>query len=265
MRNRIKITVVTVCYNAEAKISETVRSVITQTYPDIEYIVKDGCSGDKTLEILRKLQKEENILIFSEEDNGIYDAMNTAVEYASGDYVIFLNAGDAFADEYVLEELSQKCTEKNCPDILFGNIIYKETNGSRLSRNYSKICAKKYYYLSGDTICHQVVMARRDSLLKYPFDITYSICADRNWLLTLIENKALFEYIDRVISICEVEGYSTQNQQRYEWETRRCIREHFSWEYYLYLVVDLAKKNQFARKGMRFLGKMMFHSRKIEG
>ena len=92
---------------------------------------------------LRKLQKEENILIFSEEDNGIYDAMNTAVEYASGDYVIFLNAGDAFADEYVLEELSQKCTEKNCPDILFGNIIYKETNGNRLSRNYSKICAKK--------------------------------------------------------------------------------------------------------------------------
>lgn len=261
----MKITIITVCYNAEVKISETVKSVITQTYPDIEYIVKDGCSTDNTIGILKKLQKERDFLIVSEKDDGIYDAMNSAVKHVSGDYIIFLNAGDSFADEHVLEELSQKCTEKNYPDILFGNIIYKEENGGRFGRNYSRICAKKYYYLSGDTICHQAIMACRDSLLKYPFDITYSICADRDWLLTLIEEKASFVYIDRVISICEVEGYSTQNQQLYERETRRCIREHFLKEYYFYLIVDLAKRNQFTRKTLRFFGKMLFHSRKIEG
>lgn len=261
----MKITVITVCYNAEKKIEETVRSVLDQTYTDIEYIVKDGHSTDNTLKILNELEKERPFQIYSEEDAGIYDAMNLAVGHATGNYIIFLNAGDIFMDCHVLEDLARMCKEKGSPNVLFGNIIFKEENGSQFIRNYSAICAKKQYYLSGDTICHQAIMACRESILEYPFNIGYSICADRDWLLKLIENRASFGYLDKIISICEVEGYSTNNQQLYEQETKRCIREHFPKGYYFYLIVDMAKRNSFLRKIMHFFGMTIFHSREVDG
>ena len=101
--NRYRFSVITVCYNAENSIKGTIDSVITQDFDDYEYIIKDGGSTDKTPEIIYGIIKDHpNIKLISEKDEGIYDAMNKAVEVSSGELIIFLNSGDRFADSSVL-------------------------------------------------------------------------------------------------------------------------------------------------------------------
>ncbi len=105
LRRKIKFSIVTVCLNAENTILETIVSVIQQTYVDYEYIIWDGVSEDGTLEIIKENAKEAPICFFSEKDSGLYNAMNKAVKKCKGDYVLFLNSGDAFADREVLLSL----------------------------------------------------------------------------------------------------------------------------------------------------------------
>ena len=95
--NNPKISVVTVVYNDVDHIESTIKSVISQTYPHIEYIVIDGGSTDGTVDIIKKY-KNSIAYFISEKDNGIYDAMNQGIEYANGKFVCFLNCGDFFAD-----------------------------------------------------------------------------------------------------------------------------------------------------------------------
>ena len=93
-----KISVVTVCYNAEESIEETMKSVFSQTYSDIEYIVIDGASTDNTLGVINRFSDYSFLKIVSEPDSGLYNAMNKAIRMAQGDYIIFLNSGDMFCD-----------------------------------------------------------------------------------------------------------------------------------------------------------------------
>lgn len=99
-----KITVVTVCYNAVNEIEKTIRSVLSQTYPDKEYIVIDGGSTDGTVDIIRKYADRIDYWI-SEPDGGIYEGMTKGIEHATGDYINFMNAGDLFFDNHVLDEV----------------------------------------------------------------------------------------------------------------------------------------------------------------
>ena len=91
----MKISVITVCYNSENTIERTIKSVLSQTYQDIEYIIVDGLSTDKTLEIVNKY-KDKIAKIISEKDTGLYDAMNKGIDNASGEYLMFLNSDDCF-------------------------------------------------------------------------------------------------------------------------------------------------------------------------
>lgn len=96
---KLKITVVTVCYNASGVIEQTMRSVLSQTYSNMEYVIVDGASKDNTLDIINKVSVEypqANIVIKSEPDSGIYDAMNKGIGLATGDWINFMNAGDQF-------------------------------------------------------------------------------------------------------------------------------------------------------------------------
>ena len=100
----MKITIITVCYNADKVIEKTIQSVQKQTYSNIEYIVIDGGSSDRTLDIIMKYEKCISNWI-SEPDKGVFDAMNKGLDRANGDYVIFMNAGDYFADADVIEKV----------------------------------------------------------------------------------------------------------------------------------------------------------------
>ena len=98
-----QITIITICYNAATTISRTLRSVTAQTYPHIQYLVIDGASKDNTLELVRDLAPQAEV--YSEPDKGIYDAMNKGLDRATGDYVWYLNAGDALPSPTTVEEL----------------------------------------------------------------------------------------------------------------------------------------------------------------
>lgn len=107
-----KVSVITVCYNAEAEIERTIKSVLSQTYSNFEYIIVDGNSQDKTMEIL-SCYRDKIAQVVSEPDKGIYDAMNKGIKMANGDWVIMMNAGDEFASNTVLDEIFQGAIPDN--------------------------------------------------------------------------------------------------------------------------------------------------------
>ena len=122
MHNRLTPTfsVITITYNAAATLEDTIQSVITQTYHHIEYIVVDGASKDSTLQIAEKYRTNISKLI-SEPDKGLYDAMNKGIGMATGDYLIFLNAGDCFHDDSTLQRIVSGLKGLELPDIIYGN------------------------------------------------------------------------------------------------------------------------------------------------
>ena len=107
----MKVSIITVCLNSGATISDTLKSVASQTYKDIEYIVIDGFSSDKSLEILSSFKPVIDKLVI-EPDDGIYDAMNKGLDLATGDLICFLNADDFYATELVIEQVVQKVRKK---------------------------------------------------------------------------------------------------------------------------------------------------------
>ena len=108
----IKISIVTVCYNADKFIEKTMLSVLGQTYQNIEYILVDGNSQDRTLQIIKKYSGDRRIRYVSEPDGGIYDAMNKGGRMATGDYIQYLNAGDLLVNAEVIEEVVAQIKEK---------------------------------------------------------------------------------------------------------------------------------------------------------
>jgi len=119
--NLPKITVVTVAFNEEVSIEKTIQSVIAQDYPFLEYIVIDGGSSDGTLNVINKYKKDINFLL-SEADHGIYHAMNKGISYSTGEFIIFMNAGDFFASSDVLFKLFTFMDETKS-DVIFGGWV----------------------------------------------------------------------------------------------------------------------------------------------
>ena len=125
-----KVSVVTVTFNCQDVIEGTVRSVIDQDYDNVEYIVVDGGSKDDTLDILNRYRSRFAYFI-SEKDNGIFDAMNKAIIASTGDWILFLNAGDILASANVLSDIFSKPYDDNV-GVVFGDVCFKRTTGISL-------------------------------------------------------------------------------------------------------------------------------------
>lgn len=205
-----KVTVITVTYNAEQYIENTMHSVLTQSYNDFEYIVKDGNSSDKTNEIIDKiihLPSYKNIAVkhIKSSDKGIYDAMNEAVQYASGKWLIFMNAGDTFYDNNVLSNVF--ATEyDNSIDVLYGHVLLRLRRSRGFIMTYSSDALQ-----NGGSICHQSVFEKRTCLIKYPFNLNLKILADREHFLHLLKKGAKFEKINIIIAKEDRNGVSSIN------------------------------------------------------
>jgi len=201
----VKLTIVTVCMNCEKQIVSTIESVISQKYSDFEYIIVDGKSKDKTVQVAKDLTSNfNNVRIFSEEDDGIYDAMNKAVKLAKGEYIFFLNAGDYFVDNIVLEKVSNYLESKN--DIYYGKI-----RRNNIIENYPSKLNKSYLVYKERMVCHQAIFTKTEVLKKYPFDyILFKICADRDWLIKIKERGCTSKYMkDILIADYDCNGISS--------------------------------------------------------
>ena len=121
-KNDFKISIITVCFNSELNIEETIKSIINQDYGNIEYVIVDGKSNDNTLKIINKYKVKYSIKLLSESDNGIYDAMNKGIDIVTGDYIIFMNSGDKFVDNSVISNFV-KLLKDDYYQIYYGNII----------------------------------------------------------------------------------------------------------------------------------------------
>lgn len=175
-KNNYKITIITVVYNGSKTIEHTIRSVKNQSYNNVEYIVIDGNSTDGTQDIINKNLAYIDFYI-SESDNGIYDAMNKGLKYATGDIISFLNSGDWYELD-ILQNIVSYFSERSIDIILGGaNVI---DNGSVMFIRRSDISNIKF----GIPCCHQAVFAKR-RVFEFigDFNIKYQICADYEWLL----------------------------------------------------------------------------------
>lgn len=249
-RDNMKVprySIITVCYNAENYIADTIKSVLMQSYNDYEYIIKDGCSADHTMDIVHMLcDSKEEVILIENRDEGIYDAMNIAVSSASGEYVFFLNAGDRIIDSETLARIDEFIDYREA-DIFYGDVI-GIGNRQRYLRKYTEKNSKIWYYSLGACLCHQGMFCDRKLFLEKKFDINYRVCADREWqLYHLSRGKSAVAMKTPVAEILE-EGFSSEHIDDLEKETGQCIRLYCGKWYILYKGIRWLKRNRMVHR-----------------
>jgi len=221
-----KISIITVCYNAEDTIESTIYSVRNQTYTNIEYIVIDGNSTDKTKDII--LQHRHFITKFiSEQDNGLYYAMNKGLDMAEGEYVWFLNAGDRIPHSNTLAKIM--ASSYLLQDIYYGQtkIINKEGKVIGKRRLSAPEILTKDSLKWGMLVCHQSFIVSRKIAVHY--NTKYKITADYDWMLRVIEraNPSLIRRSSRTYCYFLEGGLSTKKMNKANKERYQIMIEHF--------------------------------------
>lgn len=221
-------SIVTVCLNAGENLQQTIFSVLKQDFQDFDIIIKDGFSDDGSLESVPNIDK---ILKVLKKDSGIYDAMNQALDYANGQYVLFLNAGDFFYDSSVLESFYDVIIKNNFPGLVYCD--YKTTGLGEYVQSPPKLTS---FYLFRTMLCHQVCMIKRefyDSLGR--FDTILRVDADYDFLLRLLIIKnASYKHIKKLGIISTSKGFSFQNSELAQKEVRVIRKKYFPNKYLAY-------------------------------
>lgn len=215
------LSVITVCRNAGALLPDTLKSLrVQQAGGAIEWVVVDGASTDGSADWLRRQQPQR---LVSEPDAGIYDAMNKAAALATGEWLYFLNAGDAFADAGVLADVALAVNANPAADIVFGDVLYVGAGGSRRKRFH---WVTRHRLLFGD-LCHQAVFVRRALFQRIgPFDASLRWNADFDWFLRAFRAGARPHYLQRDIARFDDGGAHVQAGARSEAE-RNTVRARY--------------------------------------
>ena len=209
----MKVTIITVCYNSESTIRDTLESVFNQNYEDIEYIIIDGLSKDNTIKIIHE-QGEKITHFTSEPDKGIYDAMNKGIDLANGDIIGILNSDDLYYDKEIISLIANIFQEDNNIDAVYGNLLYFETENPHKSVRYWKsISFYEDFFDDGFIIPHPTLFVRKsvyDNLGNYyPY---FKISSDYEFMIRAFKvNKFIPFYLDKVIVKMRMGGESTKN------------------------------------------------------
>lgn len=185
-------------------LEETINNVISQTYPNIEYIIIDGKSTDGTLDIINKYKNNITYWI-SEPDEGIFDAMNKGIDSATGDWINFMNAGDIFYHSNVLMEIfSLKDLENS--DVLYGKT---ERRFKHISLNRSRSNLKEFW--KGMQFSHQSTFFTTSVHKKHKYNIQYKFAGDFDVIYNLFNANKIFTELDIIVSIKKVDGTTYSN------------------------------------------------------
>lgn len=212
---QISFSIIVVCLNAGEELLKTVNSVLEQTYPKYEIIVKDGMSADGSYE---RLPSDARIKMIRQKDKGIYDAMNQAITLAGGDYLLFLNCGDYLYDKKVLEKVGAWiATDKASSEIYYGD-IYNRAVGAKIASNPSINAFACYRNLP----CHQACFYANALMRRRDYDIRYRVRADYDhFLACYFEDGIRPVAMQLLVSSYEGGGYSETKEN-----LKRSAKEH---------------------------------------
>ena len=192
-----KISVVTICYNVEREIERTIKSVLEQDYPNMEYIIVDGGSSDGTMSVVNKYVDKVDCVI-SEPDNGIYDAMNKGIKAATGDWINFMNVGDAFFSKTVLSDFAKSVDEDT--DVAYCDAMMIFHQGKKIYRPDPIAVLEKRM-----AFCHQSAFIRTLIHKERPFDLRYKLSADYDFFRYCYKSSKKFQYIPMIAADYESE------------------------------------------------------------
>ncbi len=205
-------SIVTVTYNAAQVLSTTLKSVKEQSFTHFEYLVIDGASTDDTLALVEQAGIA-TATVWSEPDKGLYDAMNKAIDRATGQYLIFLNAGDAFSTPETLASIAMKAQDQ--ADVIYGQTQLVDATGKVVGMRH--LSAPEHLtwqsFKDGMLVCHQAFIAKRELCPHY--DLSYRFSADYDWCIKVLKQCHSTAYVgDEPIISYLSEGLTTQNHKK---------------------------------------------------
>ncbi len=229
------VSIITVCYNAAPVLEGTIRSVLGQSYPHIEYLVIDGASTDHTGTIIQLMKSLNHRLLnakifktISEPDRGLYDAMNKGLKMASGDFVLFLNAGDRLYDSDTIKKMMEQCTPET--DVLYGEVmLVSETRrhlGTRSERSTRKLPEKLTWksLKKGMVVCHQAFMARTSIAPQYQDN---NLAADMDWVISILKKSRKTVNTHLIVAEYLVGGLSRKHHRQSLKDRFEVMRRHY--------------------------------------
>lgn len=222
--NLPKITIAQVTYNCAGCLKESLLSVINQTYDNIEYVVIDGGSNDGTLDLLHHYRDKIDVLV-SEPDKGIYDAMNKALDRATGDFLIFLGADDHFMSWRTIEKVAPKLTDQ---DHVFYGQIYFEAYNLLHKGKFNRFTRARFNY------CHQSIFYPRSVYKTYQYDCRFRLYADNEYNFRISQTHP-FRWIGATIAFYAAGGESaSRNDEEWDKVRNRYILKYCGLIPYLY-------------------------------
>lgn len=204
-----KLTVITIVYNNVRDIERTIKSVLNQSYKNIEYIVIDGASTDGTSEVIEKYKAQISKIV-TEADKGIYDAMNKGLAIATGRYVLFMNSGDEIYDENTVQDIFDTSPGA---DIYYGETEMFNDNWESLGKRRHEV-PEEFDWTSfrfGMNVSHQSIYIRRS--LTEPFDLTYKYSSDIDWIIKASKKASNIVNVNRYVAKYLVGGMSKQKHR----------------------------------------------------
>jgi glycosyltransferase involved in cell wall biosynthesis len=204
------VSLITVSYNSEHTIRDTIQSVITQTHPEIEYVIVDGNSKDKTVEIISSYEGKISKWL-SEPDNGIYDGMNKALRMVTGDIVGMINSDDYYSSPEIIAQVAAAFNDPNV-DAVFGDLVFVDRNNTgKIVRKYSSKNWRPGKFARGFMPAHPTFFVRRkfyDSIGLFKTD--YKIAADYELLIRFLHVHQLrYKYLPLSMVVMRQGGVSS--------------------------------------------------------
>ena len=238
----IKITYVTITYQAAKVLQRTLDSVLEQDYPEITHLIIDGASTDGTIDLVNDYIERSNaaenghkVLLMSEPDKGIYDAMNKGLRSLDGDYVCFLNAGDFLPASDIASTINSRLSILNSqlPAVLYGDTDIVDGEGHFLHHRRlappENLTWKSFRH--GMLVCHQAFYARTDFAIVTPYNQKYRYSADVDWCIRIMkaaakENVPLLN-LHMVVANYTQEGQTTLHHRESLLERYRVMESHY--------------------------------------
>ena len=231
----IKFTIVTCTFNAEHELQRTLDSVFYQSYADVEHLILDGLSRDRSVEMAQTYKQRSDeartgheVVVCSERDSGLYDAMNKGIARATGDYIVFLNAGDAFPSEATLEHIAHSIGDGEAlPGVIYGDTDIVNDEGRFLRHRRLQPSANLTWrsFRNGMLVCHQAFYALTTLAKDNPYNLNYRFSADVDWCIRVMkeaERRHLtLKNVDEVV-VNYLDGGMTEKNHR------ASLRERFS-------------------------------------